>query len=334
MVTLSKTTPGLNESALKRVKELICDPSRYRVAVEKCECGATIVDAGLSAKGGLLAGEIVAEICLTGCGTARIAPVQYGEQTLLSVFVAVDCPALLALDTQYKDLQDGSESFSANGFGPANVLAMENSELLKRLQIEEDSKVAVMALETERAPPDSLIRQIAQKCVVSFDDLFVVIFSRNSLTGAVKASGQIVSVGLRRLMQAGLDPALVKYAWGYAPIATLHKNPAEFSERTKVAIMSAGVANYTVDSEDESHLRKVLSQAHASALKMFLEAKNLANQNPRYKDLLKEAGMDQMNVDVDAIAPAIVTLSNSRTGLSFSRGKFDFEALKRAFGAI
>jgi methenyltetrahydromethanopterin cyclohydrolase len=214
------------------------------------------------------------------------------------------------------------------------LLSKENKTLLERIQFEEESDTAVLALETEKKPSESVVEQIAQSCSVSSENLYLIVFSKNSLAGALQASGQIVGLGMERLIQGGLDPLSVKYAWGYAPIATLHQNSTEFSERTKAAIMSSGVTSYIVDSQDESHLRRVLGQSHASALKMFLEAKSLSDQNPRYKDLLKETGMDQMNVEPGAIAPAVVTLRNFRTGMALSGGKPDFEALRRAIGAL
>ncbi len=334
MILLSTHRFSLNKSASKLVNELIEDANKFRVSVETAECGATIIDAGLNGNGGFRAGEIVTEICLAGCGRASITPIQYGELVLLSVFVTTDYPALSILGSQFAGWKINWENFSADASGPARALAMEPLDLFQKLQYKEESDVAVLVLETEKKPSEALIRQIAEKCRVSPENLGLIMFSSNSMTGAIQACGRVAEAGLRKLVQVGLDPLCVKHALGYAPIASLHPNPVEDKERTNNAISSCGVANYVVDCDDDQHLRMLVSKAHASALKMFQEAKKLADQNPLYKDLLKETGMDMYKVDADTVAPALVTISSLKTGFSFSAGKFDHESLKRSLGTL
>ncbi|MGE5638090.1 MAG: methenyltetrahydromethanopterin cyclohydrolase, partial [Chloroflexota bacterium] len=69
---------SLNLSALKLVKKLCDEADKYAVTVEQSELGTTLVDAGIKAEGGYLAGEMVTEICLGGYGKAVVNPVQYG----------------------------------------------------------------------------------------------------------------------------------------------------------------------------------------------------------------------------------------------------------------
>ena len=334
MVLVSTHRFSLNKSALKLVNEFIENAYKYRVSVEKSECGATIINAGLNSNGGFRAGEIVTEICLAGCGKASIMPIQYGQLVLPSVFIATDYPALSTLGSQFAGWKIEGEEFSADASGPARALAMEPLDLFQKLQYKEESDVAVLLLEAEKKPPEALIRQVAEKCRVSAESLYLIVFSPNSLTGAIQGCGRVVETGLRKLVQAGLDPLGVKDAWGYAPIPSLHPNPIESKERMNNAIISCGVTHYDVDCDDDRHLRMVVSKAHASALKMLREAQKLAGQNPRYKDLLKESGIDVLKVDADTVAPALVTLSSLKTGFSFSGGIFDFEAIKRSLGTL
>lgn len=64
----------------------LCDEAdKYGVNVEKSASGATLVDAGIEAEGGFLAGEMVTEICLAGYGTANVTAIQYGNVVLPSV---------------------------------------------------------------------------------------------------------------------------------------------------------------------------------------------------------------------------------------------------------
>ena len=84
----------LNKSALNLVNKLCDEADKYGVNVEKSASGATIVDAGIEAEGGFLAGEMVTEICLAEYGTANVMAIQYGNVVLPSVFIKTDYPAL------------------------------------------------------------------------------------------------------------------------------------------------------------------------------------------------------------------------------------------------
>lgn len=323
---------SLNKSAFNLVNKLIDDADKYAVTVEKTESGATLIDAGLNAPGGFRAGEMVTEICLAGYGKAIITPIQYGDLVLPSVFVTTDYPALSALGSQFAGWQLKGEGFSAIASGPARALALKPKDLYEKLKYKEESDTAVLVLETEKKPPEAIIRLVAEKCRVSTKNLFLVMFSTTSMAGATQVCGRIVETGLHKLERVGLDPLVVKYAWGYAPIVPLHPNAGEAMGRTNDSILYGGVTNYTVSYDDEQQLRTIVSQAPSSASKMLQEAKRLAEQNPRFLDIFKEAGFDFYKIDPNLFAPAVVTVNNVKTGKSFRAGNIDIEVMKRSLG--
>ena len=53
---------NLNESALRRVEQLLAQTTEARVAVHYLESGSRIVDCGVAAPGGLTAGIALAEV--------------------------------------------------------------------------------------------------------------------------------------------------------------------------------------------------------------------------------------------------------------------------------
>ena len=63
---LSKPKVSLNLTALPLVKRLCTEAEKYGVVIEEAKSGATLIDVGIKAKGGFIAGEIVTEICLGG----------------------------------------------------------------------------------------------------------------------------------------------------------------------------------------------------------------------------------------------------------------------------
>jgi len=323
---------NLNKSALHLVNKLCDEADKYGVSIEQASSGATLVDAGLNAEGGFLAGEVVTEICLAGYGKATVTPIQYGDMVLPSVFIQTDHPALSLLGSQFAGWQVKGENFSAIASGPARALALKPKDLFEKLAYKEESDVAVIVLETEKKPTDAIIQFIADKCRVSPNSVYVVMFSTTSLAGATQVSGRIVETGLHKLERLGLDPLIVKHAWGYAPIVPIHPSSGEAMGRTNDAILYAGVTNYMVNYEDEKRLEEIVKLAPSSASKMLQEARKLAEKNPRFLDIFKEAGFDFYKIDPDIFAPAVVAVNNMKTGKTFRAGTVDIEVMRGSLG--
>ena len=323
---------NLNKSALSLVKKLCNEPERYNVAVEKSESGATLVDAGINMQGGYFAGEVITEICLGGYGKANITPIQYGETILPSVFIITDHPALSTLASQFAGWQVKGEGYSAIASGPARALARKPKHLYEKLNYKEESDVAVLVLETEKKPPEAVVKQIAEKCKVTPENLSLIMFSTTSLAGATQVSGRIVETGLHKLERLGLDPLIVEHAWGYAPIVPVHPSSGEAMGRTNDAILYGGVTNYTLSYEDERELESIVKSAPSSSSKMLQEARELAKKNPRFLDIFKEAGFDFYKIDPNIFAPAVVAINNTKTGKTFKAGSLDIEVVKSSLG--
>jgi methenyltetrahydromethanopterin cyclohydrolase len=325
---------SLNLSALELYKKLCDEADKYGVTVEETESGTTLVDAGINANGGFLAGAIITEICLGGYGKANISPIQYEDIVLPSVFVLTDHPALSTLASQFAGWQIKGDGFSAIASGPARALALKPKHLYEKLRYTEEADTAVLVLETEKKPPENIIQEIAEKCKVTPKNLYLIMFSTTSLTGATQVSGRIVETGMHKLERLGIDPLIVKHAWGYAPIVPVHPTSGEAMGRTNDAILYGGVTSYTLNYEDEQKLEDIVKQAPSSASKMLQEARRLAEKNPRFLDIFKEAGFDFYKIDPNIFAPAVVAINNMKTGKTFRAGSLDIEVLKGSLGII
>lgn len=323
---------SLNKTAMVLFKKMCEQADKYLVTVEEAQCGATLIDAGLKSEGGYLAGELVTEICLAGLGTANISPIPYGDIILPSVVVKTDFPALSLLGSQFAGWQIKGENYSAIASGPARALALKPKDLYEKLQYKEVTDSAVIVLETEKRPPESTLEFIATKCNISPKNLSVVMFSTTSLVGATQVSGRIIETGLHKLERVGLDPLVVKHAFGYTPIVPLHPVAGDAMGRTNDAILYAGVTNYTVNYEDEKDLERIVKQAPSSASKMIQEARALAAKSPKFLDIFKEAGFDFYKIDTNIFAPAVVSINNIRTGNTFSAGNIDVDVIKSSLG--
>jgi methenyltetrahydromethanopterin cyclohydrolase len=325
---------NLNVAALDLVQKLCRDAEKYNVIVEETDSGATLIDAGINVEGGFFAGETITEICLGGYGKAKVTPIQYGDIVLPSVFVITDHPALSTLASQFAGWQIKGNGFSAIASGPARALAQKPKHLYEKLNYKEEANQAILVLETEKTPPEPVINQIAEKCKVTPKNLFLIMFSTTSLAGATQVSGRVVETGLHKLERLGLDPLIVKHAWGYAPIVPIHPSAGEAMGRTNDAILYGGITNYTLNFEDEQKLKNIVKQAPSSSSKMLQEAKKLAEKNPRFLDIFKEAGFDFYKVDPNIFAPAVVSINNMKTGKTFRAGSLDTELIKESLGLL
>ena len=323
---------SLNKSALNLVAKFCDEADKYKVNIATSESGATLIDAGIQAKGGFLAGELVTEICLANYGSANVTSIQYGNIVLPSVFVKTDYPALSTLASQFAGWHIKGDEFSALASGPARALALKPKELYEKLQFKEESDAAVLVLETQRNPSEDTIKLVAENCRVSPKNLYLVTFATESLVGATQASGRIVETGLYKLEKLGLDPLVVENAWGYAPIVPLHPNSGEAMGRTNDSILFGGVASYLVNYDDEEKLQAIVKQAPSSASSILHEARRSANRNTRFIEIFREAGFDFYKIDTDIFSPAIVSVNNMKTGRTFTAGCLDLEALKNSLG--
>ena len=102
--------------------------------------------------------------------------------------------------------------------------------------------------------------------------------------------------------------------------------------RTNDAILYGGIANYIVNYDDEEELEEIVKKAPSTSSKMMQEAKELAQKNPRFLEIFKEAGFDFYKVDPNIFAPAIVSINNLKTGKTFRAGNLDIPVMKESLG--
>lgn len=321
---MSKPDLSVNEKAFHLVKMFSDKTEEYGVTVKKTRLGATLIDAGIKAKGSYQAGKLVTEICLGGYGKAEIFPNLYDGLALLSISVQTSHPALATLGSQFAGWQIKADSYHAIGSGPARALALKPRELYEKIKYKDSAENAVLVLETSKEPPDKVVELVSKECRVKPNRLFLIVTPTTSVTGSTQISGRIVETGLHRLMKLGLDPKLVTHAWGYAPIAPPHPKFAEAMGRTNDAIMYAGVAYYSVVGyKSDSELRALAEKAPSSTSKSY--------GHPFFQ-IFKEAEYDFYKIDPNLFAPAVLIVNNVETGNIFRFGKVNVEVLKRSIG--
>ncbi|KPV62158.1 MAG: Methenyltetrahydromethanopterin cyclohydrolase [Candidatus Bathyarchaeota archaeon BA1] len=314
---------SVNHTAWPLVKKLCEKAEEYGVIVEEKKSGATLIDAGIEARGGFLAGKIITEICLGGYGEARIFCKQYNDLELPSIFVYTDHPAIATLGSQFAGWQIKVGAYFAMGSGPARALARKPRELYEEIGYWDEADVAVLVLETNREPPDDVIAYISGQCKVTPDHLSLILVPTTTISGSTQISGRVVETGLHKLMRLGLDPKMITHACGYAPIAPVHPGSAEAMGRTNDAILYAGVGCYVISYDDDGKLKELVERAPSIASKGY---------GRPFLEIFKEANYDFYQIDPGLFAPALLIVNNAKTGSTFQAGKINMEVLKRSIG--
>lgn len=318
-----KASLSVNRLAWKLLEKLCENQGYYGVKVERAKGGATIVDAGINAKGGFQAGKVITEICMGGCGKARVSCRQYGELELPAIFIYTDHPAIATLGSQFAGWNIKEGDYFAIGSGPARALAQKPKEIYEKIGYRDKSEKAIVVLETDKPPPEQLIERLTRDCKVEKTNLAIILTPTASVAGATQVAGRIVETGIHKLTKLGLDPNIILYAWGCAPIPPTNPKFVKAMARTNDAILYGGITYYVVSCENEEELAKTVEKAPSKASKDY---------GRPFIEIFKAAGYDFYKIDPNIFAPAVVVVNNVKTGNTLKVGEINLNALKESFG--
>lgn len=316
---------SVNKNALRLIDWAIGKRDELGIEVVTGPLGCTVVDAGVKAAGGHVAGRWVAEVCLGGCGSVSSTLMQYGDLVLPSIFVETDYPAIATLGSQLAGWNIRAKDYFAMGSGPARALSKKPKKIYELIQYEDRSDSAVIVLEADSFPTEEAVKTIGYECEISLKNLYVIVAPTSSVVGSIQVSARTVETGIHKLLILGLDPKLVSYGCGYAPIAPVHPDNARAIGRTNDALIYGGVASYYACVDGDRQLEEIVSRSPSASASIY--------GRPFY-EIFKEAEFDFYRIDPHLFAPAVVSVSNTKTGATFKAGKINIELLKKAMGIV
>ena len=316
--------PSINREAIKIVREICSNPEKYNVAIKRNSLGTCIIDAGINIRGGFLVGELITRICLGGLAKVNLSSIKIGNVRVPSIRVYTDYPSISTLGSQMAGWRINVGEYLAMGSGPARALALKPKSIYEKIGYRDESDEAVIVLEALEEPPEEAIKIIAESCHVTPEKLFVIVTPTSSIAGLTQISGRVVEVGIYKLLELGLEPEKVLYAFGEAPIPPPHPDSVKSMGRANDAILYGGSAYYVVSHED-NYLRDIVKRAVSSASREY---------GKPFSEIFREAGQDFYKIDPQIFAPAKITIANKRTGKVFAAGKINAEILLRSIELI
>lgn len=285
--------------------------------------GGRVLDAGVETSGSLAAGFLLAELCLGDSADIALAPANPAELVVDNgVMVTTDDPVRACLGAQYAGWPVQTESFFAMGSGPMRMFRG-REEVLKELSLSESGDCVVGVLESDKLPTADVIELIAAECGVATDGVHLAVAPSTSIAGSIQVVARSIETALHKLHELKFDVTSVVSASGFAPLPPPAKpgDTVQGIGRTNDAMLYGARVTLWVDCDDAA-IEVVAGSVPSSSSK---------DHGAPFAEIFKQYKYDFYQVDPLLFSPAVVTISNLRSGRTWSAGKIETEILKRSF---
>ena len=313
---------SINREAMKIVHKILESPEALGVKVTRLENGTTVIDMGLEAPGGWLAGKYYTLITLGGLGDLSYEHFQLGEYALSAVRVLADLPQIACVASQIAGWRLESREDAPIGAGPARALNPMPDHYFQMIGgYGEVYHEGVICIQTPEPVTVDTANAVAEACGLRPENLTVLFAPSASLVCAVQVSARIIEQTLHRLNEEGFDVKTLRQAQGYCVIPPLTNDEVQAFGRINDALLYGGVATLYVESTDE---------ACAAAVQKVTSSVSRAYGRP-FVEIYEDAGRDFYQIPLDLHSPAVVQINNLSTGNSFRAGRINYEVLKWSY---
>ncbi|WP_371345312.1 methenyltetrahydromethanopterin cyclohydrolase [Ancylobacter sp. IITR112] len=322
MANAPQTEPRPSVAALSAplVDALIANAAPLRLDISRSPCGARIVDAGISARGGLEAGRRIAEICLGGLGAVGLATSGRFPRWGTMVTVTTADPVIACLGSQYAGWSLAEGDFFALGSGPGRAL-WAKEKLFEELGYRDRADHACLVLEVDKLPPDVLVARIAEECGIAPEKLTLILTPTSSLAGTVQIVARVLEVALHKTHALHFPLDRVVDGIGASPLPPPAPDFVAAMGRTNDATLYGGdVQLFVTGPEDE-----------ARALAEGLPSSSSRDHGRTFAEIFTAYKGDFYAMDPMLFSPARVTVTALETGRSFTFGAFHDDILERSF---
>jgi len=307
---------SINRSAVELVDEALDFAAELDIVATELACGATVLDFGIEADGGIEAGLMLADIQTAGLATiytqmGRIdgAPIPYVELT-------TDHPGVALLCSQKAGWELDLGEFNGLGSGPARALVGRETDF-ERVGYYDEFDFAVLAVESIEFPTDEIAEHVAELSNVEPTSVFLPTFAAGSTAGSVSMAARAAELAVFRLSELGYPPADIISATGRAPLAPVSYNESTAMGRTNDALAYGGEVYLQVREDAE-----VFEQVPSNAREEY---------GVPFEQIFAEADWDFYAVDEDIFAPAKVTI-DVVDGETYVLGETDEQLVAESFG--
>lgn len=284
---------ALNRLATELVDEAIDFAEELGISVHPLEGDAAVIDFGVDHAGALEAGLLLAEIQTAGLASVQTAVADVAGAPRTHVELSTDQPAMALLCAGKAGWELSVDGFEGLGSGPARALVAVE-DIYDRVGYREDSEFAVLAVETDQLPDESVAAHVAERTGVPESAVFLPAYATASITGSVVAASRAAELATYRLVELGYDPLDVLSVAGRAPVAPVAADESMAMALTNDAIAYGGRVHLTV-AEPVDRVDELVSSAGA-------------DHGQPFAAIFDAVGWDMAELPVDLFGPAAVTV--------------------------
>ena len=307
---------SLNRMAVELVDEALDFADELNVAAYELDSGATVLDFGVEADGGLEAGMLLAEIQTAGLATVQSRMDRVGGAPVPYVELLTDHPAIALLCSQKAGWELEVDDFDGLGSGPARALVGEEAEF-EAVGYYDEFDLTVLTVESVELPGDAVAEHVADRTNLNEEAVFLPTCALGSTAGSVTTAARAAELAVFRLFELGYDPLDVLSVAGSAPVAPVSFDETEAMGRTNDALAYGGEVHLTV-AEDFDRFEELPSSA-------------AEGYGTPFADIFADADYDFYEVDEAVFAPASVTI-DVVDGPVYSLGETREDLVAESFG--
>ncbi|HZJ90891.1 MAG TPA: methenyltetrahydromethanopterin cyclohydrolase [Oscillospiraceae bacterium] len=315
---------SVNQEAVRIVKEkIIPNAEMLQCEIHHLKNGATVIDMGLDARGGYMAGKLFVEATLGGMGYVDFGRFTLGEIDLPSIDVYIDQPQTATLSSQFSgwNLTEGYEKgeITPVGSGPARAIYKDFGSIGWPYQ--DNHHETVFAAQTTEMPDEAMAADVAEKCGISPKNVYILATITGSLAGSIQVCSRSVETSTFCMFKKGFPLEAVISGMGVSPIPPPTSDELSAMDRVNTALMYGAIVRYLVDCED-SDIEAFLKLAPFNVSPRFGE---------HFSDLFEEGNRNFNEVDKSIHTVACYEITNFRTGRTFRAGEFREDLLAKSF---
>ncbi len=287
---------NLNQRSCRLIKELM-DEYDPRVMVHETSRGKVFVlDFGVGGDFPQQVGVKLAEACMGCLGRVSL------RDDVIEVVIS-ERPSVAAMSCQMAGWCINVDGVNALGSGPARILAKKPSSIIEKIGYVEESREAVLLLESGVYPSEEVCGSILEE--TDAEILHMPVFSEASTAGLINIMARVAEMGVFRLFNLGFDVNKIRYAEGCCTLPVLDD---DIMYSSNDALIYGGRVRIRVSEWDPSLTEKAVSSSSRFYGKSFQE-------------LYEKAGGDFYRIDPDIFAPAVLEVEELSSGEIYKAGE-------------
>ncbi len=259
---------SLNDNAYPLVEELIKNKNKYKLKVHNYSKDVTIIDAGIEVKGNFEAGKIISEISMANLGKVNFLEKKIDNKKLGFIRVNLKEVVKSTLASQLAGWYIKLDNFEAIASGPARAIIKKPKFIFKKINHQEESKNAILILETDTIPNKEAIKYIKSKLK---NNIILICAPINSIVGNIQVSARMVESCIHKMFYLNYDLSKILEAEGYAPIAPLSSDKEIMMGRSNDSIFYGGEVKLNLKNLEDIDPKKIPSNSSKDYNKLFFE---------------------------------------------------------------